>query len=107
MILLNKETKHNYFDTLDTSKGFKPFRIVYKPYIPNINIEILWYCLEKMTNLQWNENRHYFLKFFSQTAPLLELYKYPEVLPNVPRPYRTYDKNDRYWPWFNIKANQA
>ena len=25
VVLLNKESKHNYFDTLDTKKGAKPF----------------------------------------------------------------------------------
>ena len=29
---LNKEFKHNYFDSPDTKKGFKPFQNVYKPY---------------------------------------------------------------------------
>ena len=32
IVRLNKESKHNYFDSLDTNKGFKPFRNVYKPY---------------------------------------------------------------------------
>ena len=31
-IRLNKESKHNYFDSLDAKKGFKPFQNVYKPY---------------------------------------------------------------------------
>ena len=34
IIRLNKETMHNHFDSLDldTKKGLKPFRIVYKPF---------------------------------------------------------------------------
>ena len=32
IVRLNKESKHNYFDNLDTKKGSKPFGNVFKPY---------------------------------------------------------------------------
>ena len=53
IIRLNKETMHNHFNSLDldTKKGLKPFRIVYKPYFSNINTEIVWSWLKKITNL--------------------------------------------------------
>ena len=70
IVRLNKESKHNYFDSLDTKKGFKLFRNVYK-HQPTT-----------------------FRKFFSQIVPFLELFKWPEDLPNVPRPLRNYDRSD-------------
>ena len=41
IVRLNKETKHNYFDSLDSKKDFKPFWIVYKPYFSNTSTEIV------------------------------------------------------------------
>ena len=39
IVRLNKESKHIYFDSLDTKNGFKPFQNVYKPYLFSINTE--------------------------------------------------------------------
>ena len=49
IVRLNKESKLNYFDSLDTKKGFLVFVSL---IFSNINTEIVSCWLKKITNLQ-------------------------------------------------------
>ena len=57
IVRLNKESKLNYFDSLDTKKGFLVFVSL---IFSNINTEIVSCWLKKITNLRWSKNHHYF-----------------------------------------------
>ena len=57
IVRLNKESKLNYFDSLDTKKGFLVFVSL---IFSNINTEIVSCWLKKITNRQWSKNHHYF-----------------------------------------------
>ena len=55
LVCLNKESKHNYFDSLDTKKVLNRFGMLISLIFSNINTEEeaqVWYCLKKATNLQ-------------------------------------------------------
>ena len=94
---LNKDFKQNYFDSLDTKKGAKPFWNVCKPYFSNKNSrgDTNIMLIEK-DELILSEMKiaTTFSNFFSQIGTSLKLFILSKVLSNVTCPLMNYDRID-------------
>ena len=107
IIRLTKNLNRIILMVLVLRKVQQHFWIFISLIFPNVNTD------EKTKVLRWLKKilifsemkiASTFRKSFSQTV---ELFKWSEVLPNIPNPLRNCDRVDRNWPWLNIKATQV